>query len=105
MLGIFVGSLGLTLGILVLALDITLQVLGSTLKRVIVVDGLVDDDCANSGSDSDQNLQSRQQRSVTYSGGHRVFVQCTAGLSSFTKVTLPRECRGGKVFIQAVRSR
>ena len=56
MLGILVGSLGLTLGVLVLALDVALQVLGSTLKGVIVVDGLVDNYCADSGSNADQNL-------------------------------------------------
>ena len=56
-LGIPVGSLGVTLDILVLSLDITLQVLGGTFDGVIVVDGLVNDDCANSGSDSEQYLQ------------------------------------------------
>ena len=60
MLGVPVGTLGLTLGVLVLALDVTLQILGSTLDRVIVVDGLVDDNSGYSGSDSKQYLQKHE---------------------------------------------
>lgn len=57
MLGIPVSSLGLALGVFVLALDVTLQVLGSTFDGVIVVDSLVNDNSAYSGSDSEQYLQ------------------------------------------------
>ena len=59
-LGISVSTLGFTLGVLVLALDVTLQILGSTLDGVIVVDGLVDDNCAYSGSDSKQYLRKHE---------------------------------------------
>ena len=64
MLGVPVGTLGLTLGVLVLALDVTLQILGSTLDGVIVVDGLVDYNCAYSGSDSKQYLRSTRLMSI-----------------------------------------
>ena len=104
MLGIFVSSLGLTLGVLVLALDITLQVLGSTFKRVIVVDGLVDDNCANSGSDSDQNLQTRQQRSAPNTrGSHDMATLQESQIKRLRKLLLQTECRGGKVFIQSCK--
>lgn len=63
-LGVPVSTLGLTLGVLVLALDVTLQVLGSTLDGVIVVDGLVDYNCADSGSDSKQYLRSTSLMSI-----------------------------------------
>ena len=79
MLGIPVSTLGLTLGVLVLALDVTLQILGSTLDRVIVVDGLVDDNSGYSGSDSKQYLQRHGPDEHTKDTGPRL---TTAGRSS-----------------------
>ena len=60
MLDIPVGALGLTLGVLVLSLDIALQVLGSSLKRVVIVDCLVDDDTTDHCGHSKKNLQEGQ---------------------------------------------
>lgn len=66
MLDIPVGALGLTLGVLVLSLDIALQVLGSSLKRVVVVDCLVDDDTTDHCGHSKKNLQEGQLELRSY---------------------------------------
>ena len=87
-LGVPVSTLGLTLGVLVLALDVTLQILGSTLDGVIVVDGLVDYNCANGGSDSKQYLRStslmstrkdttEDNKSLGQQQHHLLYVKCS----------------------------
>ena len=85
-LGIPVSSLGLTLGVLVLSLDVTLQVLGSTFDRVIVVDGLVNDNSANSGCDSKQYLAKYIQSSVSLENREKpeqsLDVQCSASTNT-----------------------